>query len=129
MFYKKMDYEIHIGAVHAGSPYLDFQHSGLVFMLCTGFKDFKAEEIYEGDIVKRTCLAKSCDLEHIGVVEYSENWCMFCLNEKPGVPFNGYLPPLAYGDPMRGVVLGVEKLGNIYENPEILKGRVDKLPK
>lgn len=89
-------------------------------MQFTGLYDVKHKKVFEGDIVRRSCMAKGCSIIHVGVVKYSADWCMFCLDENPSENFNGYLPPLAYGDPFRGVILGVEIVGNIYENPEAL---------
>ena len=76
-------------------------------MQYTGLKDKNGKEIYEGDIVKLRA-------NHgIGVVKYSDEWGAFVV---------GYIKPRQLA------VLGmnyykedIEILGNIYENPELIK--------
>ena len=76
-------------------------------MQYTGLKDKNNKEIYEEDIVKLR------DNHGIGVIKYSDEWGAFVVE---------------YIKPRPLAVLGmnyyeedIEILGNIYENPEILK--------
>lgn len=75
-------------------------------MQCTGLKDKNGKEIYEGDIVRIDDLG-------IGIVDYEEGrfamrrreerfcWPVYCrIDHSPFVP---------------------EVIGNIYENPELLR--------
>ena len=76
-------------------------------MQYTGLKDMKGKEIYEGDIVKLRA-------NHgIGVVKYYDEWGAFVVE---------------YIKPRPLAVLGmnyykedIEVIGNIYENPELIK--------
>lgn len=82
------------------------------FTLCqyTGLKDNNDREIYEGDIIKAVSFAKP-----IGIVKYSDENQAFIFDDldkkyrgKSTVFIN------QFDD-------GFEILGNIYENPELLK--------
>ena len=76
-----------------------------VFMQYTGLKDKNGKQIYEGDILK-------CEL-YFGAVEWIEDWAMFAINN----------------DRLESLILWAsvsEIIGNIYENPELLKGDEDE---
>jgi len=97
-------------------------------MQYTGLKDKQKKEIYEGDIVRILYTdwpsQSSSDprpfdeylksLSYTGFVEYGK--CEFSLN------FPGALGKRsAYGDLIPGAHGFMEVVGNIYENPELLK--------
>ena len=87
--------------------YLNADFYEIELMQYTGLKDKNNKEVYEGDIVKLRA-------NHgIGVIKYSDEWGAFVVE---------------YIKPRPLAVLGmnyykedIEVLGNIYENPELLK--------
>ena len=85
---------------------------GKRFILCqyTGLKDENEGEIYEGDIIKAVSFAKP-----IGIVKYSDENQAFIFNDLDK-KYRGYSTAL-----MNQFDDGFEILGNIYENPELLK--------
>lgn len=70
---------------------------------CTGLRDKKGKLIYEGDVV--SCMM-NCPRK--GVVEFYRN--AFCLNEN-----GSYSEDIVFSDKC------CEVIGNIHENPELLK--------
>lgn len=74
-----------------------------ILMQCTGLKDKNGKLIYEGDIVNGSCGAYWGKM----IVEY--NVAGFVLNK------NGKYLNFLEGDNY------IEVIGNIYENPELLK--------
>lgn len=82
------------------------------FILCqyTGLKNFNGKEIYEGDIVKAISFAR-----WIGVVKYSDENQAFIFNDLDK-KYRGKSTVF-----MNQFDDGFEILGNIYENPELLK--------
>lgn len=82
------------------------------FILCqyTGLKNFNGKEIYEGDIVRAVGFSK-----WIGVAKYSDKNQAFVFDD---------LDKKYRGDSivfMSQFDQGFKILGNIYENPELLK--------
>lgn len=76
----------------------------------TGLKDKNNREIYEGDVIKAISFAR-----WIGVVEYSDENSAFIFDD---------LDKKYRGDSivfMSQFDQGFKILGNIYENPELLK--------
>jgi hypothetical protein len=93
--------------------FLPFQNV-IILMQFTGLKDKNGKEIYEGDIVK---FRSHPDKEKIGEVFYRESWARFNIKtqdefeKKKGThSLTGF-----------GTLNYVEVVGNIYENPELLK--------
>ena len=82
-------------------------------MQSTGLHDKNGKEIYEGDIVKCTDgadeISKLNSDTGIGKIEWLEKWGFWNIsnieNGLGDISYNGY----------------VEVIGNIYENPELLK--------
>jgi uncharacterized phage protein (TIGR01671 family) len=86
-----------------------------IFIQYTGLKDTSGKEIYEGDVIEIEYLSRENKGE-IGFVRYFHSGFMFENKE-------GDLLPLydLSGDTISEIVLG-----NIYENPELLKGKNDR---
>jgi uncharacterized phage protein (TIGR01671 family) len=84
----------------------------VVLMQYTGLKDKNGREIYEGDIV-------STDLDRpFNIVIFRNGSFMFQCHDNGKDYFDLMLPPDDESDNWK---FG-EVIGNIYENPELLKG-------
>ena len=90
----------------------------MIVMQCTGLRDKNGKLIYEGDILR---VIGNRNTSGYGVVEYLQAGCQFFVN--------GYLNnPSPYHPRKKGEFyqqlqewLCTEVIGNIYENPELLK--------
>ena len=78
-------------------------HFQLEIMQYTGLKDKNDKEIYEGDIVLTNEAGWS------GAITWNNNYCGFIIQDKHG----GFSIEPQWGE--------CEVIGNIYENPELLK--------
>lgn len=93
-----------------GGPYTRLEvNKNLIPMLSTGLKDKNTKEIYEGDIV--TFYIEAVRKTYTGAVTWNQEFAGFEItgewNEMDWVK----------------VIHSVEIIGNIYENPELLKER------
>lgn len=77
----------------------------VILMQFTGLKDKNGKEIYEGDVLKFYN-------GRIGKITWDNEWCVnkYVLEDNSF----GYLPEFQFYKPY-------EVIGNIYENPELLK--------
>ena len=81
----------------------------------TGLIDKNGKKIFEGDIIK------SCEYDDIYFVKYcaDDNYPAFDVVPEMNIECNG-LSHLH-------IVEGIEVIGNIHDNPELLEGENDKL--
>lgn len=87
-----------------------FLSNGICLTQSTGMIDKNGKEIFEGDIIKPLGFAS-----WIGVVEYSKENAAYILNAHDNEFSRSEVVYLSqFND-------GLEILGNIYENPELLK--------
>lgn len=107
----------------SGSNYNVADWKDIELMQFTGLKDKNGVEIYDGDIVKDTYYHdngwKDWKVESKGIIKY--NWGAFCVVDTPA---SDKLSDILYrrmhpSDP--DAIGSIEVLGNIYENPELLK--------
>ena len=97
-----------------------FDDDKVIFMQCTGLKDKNSKLIYEGDIVQTTFGDNSKIIFYViwsnenalfnGKIIKKEKTNAFCINED-------YLYYLL----ANGIDEKTKVIGNIYENPELLK--------
>jgi uncharacterized phage protein (TIGR01671 family) len=106
------------GDIHNDTGW-DDRHAGckvnerLVLMQYTGLKDKNGKEIYEGDIVK--AIGKLD--KNIGIVEYRDEMASFYFKFETHAKFPMHFTLAIWND--EG--FEPEVIGNIYENPELLK--------
>lgn len=85
----------------------------VILMQSTGLKDKNGKEIFEGDVVQyQNTKVPSANSE--GVIRYFDNWAMFGIDIEHNEPRALFFSGLADH-------ISLEVVGNIYENPELLK--------
>ena len=103
---------------------LDDPYSGFWFEVdpdtvgeCTGLTDKNGKLIFEGDrVVYPDCTSSSCyDDYNEGVVDYDEEAMRFYFTDRWFVEMEDF-------DVVDGMMIDVEIIGNIHDNPELLKG-------
>lgn len=82
-----------------------------------GFKDWKATEIYEGDILS----VEYRDQTYIKEVRWNQQGGCFYLINKTVIEFLSLAANWNDEDPNVVYLTKCEKIGNIYQNPELLK--------
>ena len=103
--YEEDPFEIYLDGTYLGMTGFDWEGAERFdIMQYTGIKDTDGKEIWEGDIVK--------DRRSVGVVIYNAPY--FDAEWKVG--------PVRY-DYDNALMYGVEVIGNIYENPELLESK------
>ena len=78
---------------------------------CTGLTDKNGEKIFEGDIVKHYYLDNNPDVYDIGKIFWNGATCMYLRTCKSGDSYPQVWDSCEY-----------EVIGNIHDNPEMLKG-------
>lgn len=81
----------------------------------TGVKAMDGLRLWEGDIVRRACFSPDCEPIHIGIVEYdASNGGFAIINHE----LESNSPLVMYH---KNRQIGIERLGNVYEHPELVK--------
>lgn len=91
----------------------DFSDDNLVIMQYTGLKDIKGVEIYEGDIVRYRLDGRGYKFINLKV-KYLDQSAGFYLTESCGDRLVSVIS-------MLNANVSCEIIGNIYENPELIK--------
>ena len=107
---KKMIYDSSFSSSHKimtwhGTVYNNGKVQDYVMLQYTGLRDKNNVEIYEGDIWKRETFIARVGFGFSG-------WALWCMAESSGC----YQYPSFYSNAVTG-----EVIGNIYENPELIK--------
>ena len=93
------------------------ENTDLVLEFDTGLKDKNGKEIYDGDIISEEIDTgmTGVDGKYIYVVEWSEDFCSF-IAQTIKTPTGAFIH-----DEIYQLNMSREVIGNIHENPELLK--------
>ena len=108
-----MLYEDNIGDVLQWAK----QKQPIELMQFTGLLDKNKKEIYEGDVVNYEIKLPKEILYKKGIVKWDEDWASFAIYDKINDNF-------AQESDWVKIYNSIEVIGNIYDNPELLKGAV-----
>lgn len=99
---------------HEGWPWV-LEPDEIALMQSTGLKDKNGVDIFDGDVVQaEQYLTTTIPVRINGIVKYSNKYTMFYLD-------NGSERHDLYMQSLGGSIYNFEIIGNIYENPELLK--------
>jgi len=90
----------------------------IIIMQYIGLKDKNNKEIFEGDIVKRTVIGYCETIEEIGFIDFQNGSFVFNSTAKDKFKTSLYEDLKPY--PSKAMP-EYEVVGNVYENPELLK--------
>ena len=119
---KKEKEMIDVDEIHWDRGKFEFIGDGITFqrlanevelMQSTGLKDKNGKEIFEGDIIKVTN-----ENSWLEVVSYEKEKSMFVIEE---INRNFKVPSSPLYDLFNTTIFESEIVGNIYENPELIK--------
>jgi len=96
------------------------ENDRFILMKYTEVKDKNGKEIFDGDIVKRTVIGYNETIEEIGFINFQNGAFIFNSTAKDKFKTSLYEDLKPY--PSKAMP-EYEVIGNIYENPELLKGK------
>lgn len=91
-----------------------YELKDVVLMQYTGLKDKNGKEIYEGDVIKCNPHWSNGDIYEVGVITWEKQRAGFMVNV-------GRLTVQGFKSLKMGGASHKEVIGNIYENPELIK--------
>lgn len=84
----------------------------IILMQCIGLKDKNKKEIYEGDVISLSGNDNPYMNKMMGIVKFSKKYAMFFID----IPNN-----FAWYDFVEIERKGIEVIGDIYTNPELVE--------